>query len=94
MRNNKNNITLSLENIISFSRNITSHFTGKAKIITLVFIIIMLSFVNIINTSALSYQGSADVKFTFNPTLSINISSSERRRHYALRTNFNGTQTT
>ena len=36
----------------------------------------MLSFVNIINTSALNYQTETDIKFTFNPTLSINISSS------------------
>ncbi len=72
----KNNITLSLENTISFSRNITSHFTGKKEIITLGFIIIMLSFVNIINTSALSYQSSVGVGFTFNPTLSVNISPS------------------
>ena len=35
----------------------------------------MLSFVNIINTSALSYQSSVGVGFTFNPTLSIDISS-------------------
>ena len=86
MRNNKNNITLSLENIISFSRNITSHFTGKEKIITLVSIIIMLSFVNITlyssnmfsntNVSALSYQSNVGVGFTFNPTLSVNISPS------------------
>ena len=75
MRNNENNIILSLENIIPFSRNITGHFTGKAKIITLSPIIIMLSFANIINTSALSYQSDAEIKFTFNPTLSINISS-------------------
>lgn len=94
MRNNKNNITssvrnitLKLENIISFSRNITSHFTEKKKIITLSLIIIMLSFTNITlslsdtfynsNVSALSYQGSAEIKFTFNPTLSINISTSD-----------------
>ena len=66
----KKNITLNL-------RNTTPHFTGKAKIITLVLIIIMLSFTNMTNTSALSYQGNAEIKFTFNPTLSINISSSD-----------------
>ena len=37
----------------------------------------MLSFTNIINTSALSYQSSVGVGFTFNPTLSVNISSSD-----------------
>ena len=66
----KKNITLNLQNI-------TSHFTGKEKIITLVFIIIMLSFVNIISTSALSYQSSVCVGFTFNPTLSVSISPSD-----------------
>ena len=37
----------------------------------------MLSFVNIINTSALSYQSSVGVGFTFNPTLSVSISPSD-----------------
>ena len=72
----KNVMTLSLKNIISFSRNITSHFTGKTKIITLAFLIIMLSFINITFTSALSYQGNVGIGFTFNPTLSVNISPS------------------
>ena len=65
------------KNIISFFRNITSHFTGKAKIITLVSLNIMLSFTNTINTSALLYQSSVGVGFTFNPTLSVNISFSD-----------------
>ncbi len=69
MRRNKN-ITLNL-------KNITPHFTGKAKIITLVLVIIILSFANIINTSALSYSSSVNVGFTFNPTLSVNISPSD-----------------
>ncbi len=77
MRNNKNNIILSLENIIPFSRNITGHFTEKAKNTTLLLAIIMLSSVNIMNTSALSYSSSVDIGFTFNPTLSLNISSSD-----------------
>lgn len=90
---NIRNITLNLENIISFYRNITSHFTGSAKIITLSFrnitlcsLILTLSSINIINTftyipstSALSYQSSTDINFTFNPTLSINISPSDLR---------------
>ena len=83
-RMRKNNITLSLENIISFFRNITSHFTGKEKIITLLLIIIMLSFANITlcflnssGTSALSYSSNVGIGFTFNPTLSVNISSSD-----------------
>ena len=62
------------KNIMLNLQNITSHFTGKAKIITLSLVIIMLSFANIINTSALNYQSSTDVKFTFSPTLSISIS--------------------
>ena len=76
MRNNKNNITSSVRNITLNLRNITSHFTGKAKIITLVLIIIMLSFVNATFTSALLYQSNVGVGFTFNPTLSVNISPS------------------
>ena len=69
MRRNKN-ITLE-------SKNITSHFTGKEKIITLSLIIIMLSFANITFTSALSYQSNVGIGFTFNPTLSVNISPSD-----------------
>ncbi|MBR0467749.1 hypothetical protein IJJ53_02455 [Candidatus Saccharibacteria bacterium] len=88
---NIRNITFSLQNIISFFRNLIGHFTDKEKILTLSFrnitlysLILTLSSINIINTfpyipntSALSYQSSTDVKFTFNPTLSINISSSD-----------------
>ena len=75
------------KNITSNLRNITPHFTGKEKIITLVLIIIMLSFVNITlcfpnifsnsNVSALSYQSNVGLSFTFNPTLSVNISPSD-----------------
>ena len=71
--------------------SIISHFAEKKKIITLSFrnitlcsLILTLSSINIINTftyipstSALSYQSSTDIKFTFNPTLSINISPSD-----------------
>ena len=87
MRDHKYNITFNVRNITLILQNITAYFTGKIKIITLILIIIMLSFINItlyssgifynINISALSYQGSAEIKFTFNPTLSINISSSD-----------------
>ncbi len=76
MRNNKNNITSGLENIIPFSRNITSHFTGKEKIITLASTIIILSFINITFTSALSYQSNVGIGFTFNPGISVSISPS------------------
>ena len=65
------------KNIILNLQNITSHFAGSAKIITLSLVIIMLSFANIINTSALSYQSNVGIGFTFNPTLSINISPSD-----------------
>lgn len=74
------------KNIILNLRNTTSHFTGKEKIITLAFAIIMLSFTNITlcfsnlfsnsNVSALSYQSNVGVSFTFDPTLSVNISPS------------------
>lgn len=70
----KKNITLNL-------RSITSHFTGKAKIITLCFINLILSFTNIILcfsndfVSALSYQTPVNVSFTFNPTISISMSN-------------------
>ena len=37
--------------------------------------IIMLSFVNIINTFALSYQTSTNIGFTFLPTLNVSLSS-------------------
>ena len=67
----------SSKNIILTLKNITAYFTGKEKIITLVSIITMLSFANIINTSALSYQTETNINFTFNPTLSINISHSD-----------------
>ena len=77
MRDHKYNITFNVRNITLILQNITAHFTGKIKIITLSLMIIMLSFANIINTSALSYQGDAEIKFTFNPTLSINISPSD-----------------
>lgn len=69
MRRNKN-ITLNL-------KNITPHFTGKAKIITLALTIITLSFVNITFTSALSYQTYQRLDFTFNPTLQLTMSSTE-----------------
>lgn len=78
MMRHKKNITLNLQSI-------TSHFTEKKKIITLSLIIIMLSFTNITlslsdtfynsNVSALSYQTSTNVGFTFLPTLNVFLSS-------------------
>ena len=37
----------------------------------------MLSFINIINISALSYESSVGIGFTFNPTLSVSLSSND-----------------
>ena len=98
MRNTKNsisfnirNITLNLENIISFYRNLIGHFTDKERILTLRFrnitlclLILILSLVNITlcfsnynNTSALDYSSNVGIGFTFNPTLSVSISPSD-----------------
>ena len=75
MRNNKHNIILSFQNITLFLRNLNAHFTGVQKIITLSSVIIMLSFTNIINTSALDYSSNVDIGFTFLPKLSITLSN-------------------
>ena len=85
---NVGNITLNLENIISFFRDLIGHFTDKEKILTLRFrnitlslLILILSLANITlcfsnynNTSALDYSSNVGIGFTFNPTLSVNIS--------------------
>ena len=75
MRNNKHNIILSFQNITLFLRNLNAHFTGVQKIITLGSAIIMLSFTNIINTSALDYSSNVDIGFTFLPKLNITLSN-------------------
>ena len=84
MRNNKNNITLSFQNIILKLIILISHLTEKTKILTLsskvltlCFIILMLSLGNITLTSALSYKTPIGVSFTFDPTLSISLNSSD-----------------
>ncbi len=83
MQKDKNNITLSLQNIISFSGNLNSHLTGKRKIITFSLIILILSFINITlsfqgnSVSALSYQTYQRLDFIFNPTIQLTLSSSE-----------------
>ena len=83
MRNNENNIIFNVGNMTLNLKNITTYFTGKDKIITLCFTILMLSFVNIILcfsnnfVSALSYESEIGIGFTFNPTLSISLSSSD-----------------
>lgn len=85
MRNNENNIIFNARNITLNLKNITTYFTWKEKTITLVLIIIMLSFINIIlcssdifynsNVSALTYQTSTNIGFTFLPTLNVSLSS-------------------
>lgn len=77
MRQYKNNITSSIRNITLISKNITPYFTGKIKIITLTSLIIILSFINITFTYALSYQTYQRLDFTFNPTLQLALSSTE-----------------
>lgn len=74
-------LTFSLQNLTSFYRNITSHLTEREKIIILSSSILIFSLLNIINTftyapntSALNYQSSTDIGFTFNPTISLSIS--------------------
>ena len=87
----KKNIILTLEILISFLRNLIGHFTDKEKILTLRFrnitlclLILILSLVNITlcfsnynNASALNYSSNVGIGFTFNPTLSISLSSSD-----------------
>lgn len=63
MRNNKNNITLRFKNI-----------TLCLLILTLSSINIINTFTYIPNTSALNYQSSTNIGFTFNPTISVSIS--------------------
>ena len=75
MRNNKHNIILNFQNITLFLKNLNAHFTWVQKIITLSSAIIMLSFTNIINTSALNYSSNVDIGFTFLPKLSITLSN-------------------
>ncbi len=77
MRNNKNNITFNVRNIILNYRILISYFTEKKKIITLSLVILILSSINLINVSALSYSSNVGIGFTFNPTLSISLSSSD-----------------
>lgn len=60
-------------------QNITRHFTEATKIILSSLVIITLCLLNILfcssdNSSALTYSSNVDVGFTFNPTVSINLS--------------------
>ena len=60
-------------------QNITRHFTEATKIILSSLTIITLCLLNILfcsidNSSALTYSSNAEVGFTFNPTISLNLS--------------------
>ena len=81
---NVRNITLNYKNIILFLKNLNAHLTEKIKIIILSLSTSILSLANIINTftytsntSASDYSSNVGVGFTFNPTLSISLSSSD-----------------
>ena len=81
------NIISYLEILISHLTEKEKILTLRFKIITLSLSILTLSFVNITlcssnifngsNVSALDYSSNVDIGFTFNPTLSISLSSSE-----------------
>ena len=75
----KKNLTLKLKILIS-------HFTGVRKIITLSLIILILSLINITlclpnsssnSVSALSYESSVGIGFTFEPTINVSLSSND-----------------
>ena len=68
-----------MKNMSKKSRIITPHLTGAKKIILSSLLIITLCFLNIIlcsnhKSSALTYSSNVDVGFTFNPTISVNLS--------------------
>ena len=68
-----------IKNIFTSSKNILTHFTGIRKHILFSLIIIFACFLNILvyckyNTSALTYQSSVGVGFTFNPSISVSLS--------------------
>ena len=73
----KKNIILTLEILISFLRNLIGHFTDKEKILILSLVNITLCFSNYNNASALDYSSNVGIGFTFNPTLSISLSSND-----------------
>lgn len=75
---------LLVKNIIRTPQNITRLLTGKKKIITFSFFIIIFSMatLNVYTpsshyVSALSYQSRVNTGFTFNPTISITFSGSD-----------------
>ena len=67
------------KNILLNRKNILGGFIGVFRIILFCFSIISLCFLNILlssvdNSSALTYSSNAEVGFTFNPTISLNLS--------------------
>ena len=83
----KKNIILNLQNITPHFTGKEKILSSRFRNITSASIIIMLSFTNMTlcssnifnnsNVSALDYSSNVGIGFTFNPTLSINISSSD-----------------
>ena len=66
------------QNIIFILNNIKRHLTGREKIITLSALIITLLFGGVLSfdfVSAMTYQNEINVQFTFEPSLSISLSS-------------------
>ena len=84
VKHNPKIITQSCKNITSSSANISRHLTERNKNILscsriILFIVGIMSFStpglfnNANDASALTYQSSVDMQFTFNPTVSINV---------------------
>ena len=73
VKHSQKTIKSDLKNITSDLCNIKRHLTGAQKIITFSCTIITLSLLNIAHTAALTYQDEIDMQFTFNPTVSINV---------------------
>jgi hypothetical protein len=63
-------------NILKGQKNIPTFLTGRKKIILPSFLIILFG-ISVNNVSALSYQNSVDLSFTFNPVLAISLSSAD-----------------
>ena len=68
-----------MKNMSKKSQIITPHLTGVKKIVFSSFLIITLCFLNILlcsnhKSSALTYSSNVETGFTFNPTISVNLS--------------------
>ena len=57
--------------------NITRHLTGTRKIITFGLVIMLFTFVTMSSVSAESFQSTEQVQFTFNSTISVNITGGD-----------------